>query len=659
MSAEVLVVDDSLTVRMDLLKAFDAAQIAMFGCATVREAREVLTNRSFAVVILDVILPDGDGIALLREIRARTDRAGTFVIMLSTEAEVRDRLRGLSTGADEYVAKPYDVDAIVARIRTVLRRHEGPERRTSVLVIDDSATVRDTLSRALRERGYDVLTAATGEAGLHVAAATHPDAIIVDGTLPGIDGATVIQRVRLDAALRATPCILLTGSDDREDELRAYDGGADAFVRKEAELDVLLARLAAALLSAAASGRRSGPMPEAPLSKVLVVDDSPTYLHELADVLRADAYDVVLARSGEEALELLALQRVDCILLDVRMPGLDGHATCQEIKRSPTLRDTPLILLTGHESRDSMVQGLVAGADDYIPKSSEWEVLRARVRAQIRRRTIETEARRVLVERELEAREARAARELAETRAALADALARKNQELEAFSYSVSHDLRAPLRRIDGFATILEEDYGPRLDDGGRDYLRRIRRSVVRMDALIGDLMGLARVTREEIRPVLVDVSALCRGLIDDLQRRDPERRVVVEIASDVGVHGDARLLQAVLENLIGNAWKYTARKAEAHIWVERDGTAGFSVRDDGAGFDMTHASRLFQPFSRLHSESDFEGNGIGLATVARIVERHGGSVRAHAKPGEGASFHVQLPRAPSATRTVPHGSRG
>ena len=331
--------------------------------------------------------------------------------------------------------------------------------------------------------------------------------------LPGIDGATVIRTLRLDAALRDVPCVLLTGADDRGAELRALDAGADAFVRKDEEIEVILARLGASLRREAGSAAREPTSALGP-KKILAVDDSPTYLSELASVLREDRYDVVLARSGEEALELLAVQSVDCILLDLVMPGLGGHETCRRIKAAPSMRDTPLILLTSLDDRDAMIRGLGAGADDYIQKSSEFEVLKARVRAQIRRKQFEDENRRIretLLQKELEAQEARGARELAETRAVLVEELERKNRELEAFSYSISHDLRAPLRVIDGFSQALLEDCGERLDAKGKEHLQRIRAGAQRMAALIDDMLALSRVGRADLERERVDLSAEAR----------------------------------------------------------------------------------------------------------------------------------------------------
>jgi two-component system NtrC family sensor kinase len=645
MSGRVLVVDDSLTIRMDLTMAFEAAGIDTCACSSIREAREALAREQFPLVVLDMLLPDGEGIDLLPELRdERHPRA--WVVMLSTEAELRDRMRGMSSGADEYLAKPYDVEYLVGRARELVRGRApvGPAERPSILVIDDSPTFREALGTALRTSGYDVLLAESGEIGLRVAAHARPTAIIVDGVLPGIDGPAVIRRVRLDATLRTTPCILLTGSGRRNDELDALDAGADGFAHKEADMSVVLARLAAVLRGATATASSAGSVLSQ--KKVLAVDDSVTYLQSLGALLRGDGYDVVLAASGEEALELLPLHPVDCILLDVMMPGLGGRETCARIKSAPTLRDTPLIMLTGLEDRDSMLGCLAAGADDYISKSSDPAVLRARVRAQIRRRQFESEARRVreeLLAREREAAESMAARQIAEARAAMADELARRNRELEAFSYSVSHDLRAPLRGIDGFGLALLEDYGDRLDARGLDYLERIRSSAQRMGELIDDLLSLAKVTRADISLGVLDVSALAASVVAELRARHPSREIEVVIAPALTVRADARLMRAVVENLLGNAWKFTGKAAAARIEVGACAD-GFYVRDNGAGFDMRYATKLFQAFQRLHSEQEFEGTGIGLATVHRIIERHGGRIGATSELGRGATFEITLP---------------
>ncbi len=643
---DVLIVDDSLTVRMDLAEAFEAAGFRAAPCASLAEARQHLSRAPVRVIVLDVLLPDGDGVTLLAELRRSAAHAGAVVLMLSSEADVADRIRGMDHGADDYVGKPYDASFVVAKARELaaMPRTAGV---APVLIIDDSPSYRDALRAAFEAAGYAVLAVPSGEEGLRLAAERRPSAIVVDGVLEGIDGAAVIRRVRLDAALRRTPCLLLTGSDDDGAELAALEAGADAFVRKDEDVELVLARLAAVLRGTGAAAAESPVSLESP-RRILAVDDSSTFLEELAGVLRADGFEVIPARSGEEALDLLAVQSVDCVLLDLVMPGLGGKETCKRIKSAPVVREIPLILLTAVDDRATMLDGLGAGADDYIPKSSEFEVLRARLRAQLRRKQFEDENRHIreqLLRREHEAAEAKAARELAETRAALAEELERKNQELEAFSYSVSHDLRAPLRAIDGFARALAEDCEERLDDAGRGHLRRIRAAAKRMGELIDDLLQLSRVTRAEIRRQPVDLAAIGRAVLRDLEARDP-RRVEAHFPDALAAEGDPGLLRAVLENLLGNAWKFTRGRDPTRIELgadERDGKTVFFVRDNGVGFDMAYAEKLFRPFQRLHAQSEFDGTGIGLATVHRIVTRHGGRVWAESAPDQGTTLYFTL----------------
>lgn len=807
MNGAVMIVDDSLTVRMDLIEAFAAEGMRAIGCETAAEARETLARESVGLVILDVLLPDANGVELAKEIRAHPAGANVPILMLSTEGEVRDRIRGLIIGTDDYVGKPYDRDYVVARARELLRRSEdvAPAAKATILVIDDSATFRAELCGALEGVGYRVLSAKNGEEGLRSAAANRPTAIIVDGVLPGIDGATVVRKIRLDAALRQTPCVLLTGSSvDRSVELHALDAGADAFVRKEEDMDIVLARVAAVLRVSVNANRETasllGP------KKVLAVDDSMTYLQELTTILRGEGYDVIPARSGAEALEMLAVQPVDCILLDRLMPGMDGTETCRRIKASPATRDIPLIMLTAMEDRKAMIEGLGTGADDYVLKSSEEEVLKARVRAQLRRKQIEDESRRIrlqLLRKELEASEARAAKELAETKAALVEeleqknrkleifanearraeekfralaetasdailsadqegmiiyanpaaerlfgytpaellgqpltglmperfraahadgfrrylsgaaarivgkgvveltgrhkdggefpvelslgewreeaqhqftaiirditvrlemeqriralneglerraaALAAANKELEAFSYSVSHDLRAPLRSIDGFSLALLEDCADQLDEQGKHYLHSVRDSAQHMAQLIDGLLTLSRVTRQDVRRAGVDLTALARKVVERLRSAQPDRPVECVIAEGLRGEGDAQLLEVALGNLLGNAWKFTGKREHGRIEFGRqeDGERSFFfVRDNGAGFDMNYAAKLFGVFQRLHTAAEFEGTGVGLATVQRVIDRHGGRVWAEGAVGSGATFYFTL----------------
>jgi light-regulated signal transduction histidine kinase (bacteriophytochrome) len=226
--------------------------------------------------------------------------------------------------------------------------------------------------------------------------------------------------------------------------------------------------------------------------------------------------------------------------------------------------------------------------------------------------------------------------------------LAAANKELEAFAYSVSHDLRAPLRAIDGFGQVLLEDCWEKLDAQGQDYLRRVRAASQRMAQLIDDMLSLSRVTRHEMLREPVDLSALARNIASHLQAQQAERRVEFVITEDATVEGDRHLLEIMLENLLSNAWKFTSKQPDARIEfgresAEGDGKTIYFVRDNGAGFDMAYADKLFGAFQRLHAQGEFEGTGVGLATVQRITHRHGGRIWAEGEVGKGATFSFTL----------------
>jgi PAS domain S-box-containing protein len=224
-------------------------------------------------------------------------------------------------------------------------------------------------------------------------------------------------------------------------------------------------------------------------------------------------------------------------------------------------------------------------------------------------------------------------------------------RELDAFAYSVSHDLRAPLRSLEGFSQVLLEDFAADLDEEAQRYLGRIQANVARMAQMIDDLLHLSRATRSQLRREHTDLSELAREVLAELAVQQPERSVDADVADGLVARADPHLVRLVLQNLIGNAWKFTAQADEPAIRIgvsRQDGIDVFSVADNGAGFDMTYAHKMFDPFQRLHSAAEFEGTGIGLAIVARIVTRHGGQIRADGTPGGGATFRFSLTPAPA-----------
>jgi signal transduction histidine kinase len=358
--------------------------------------------------------------------------------------------------------------------------------------------------------------------------------------------------------------------------------------------------------------------PGGPRARVLLADGNQDMQTYLARLLRR-SYDVEVTGDGKAALEAALERPPDIMVLDAMLPLRDGLEMLEELRTDERTRLIPIILLSARGGEDAALEGLDAGADDYLVKPFSGKALLARVRSSLA---------------------------LARLRKESADKLAEANRELEAFSYSVSHDLRAPLRGIDGFSKALLTDYAGVLDDQGRRYLERIRAGTTRMGQLIDDLLELSRITRAAMSRQRVDLASITRRILSDLAIRDPERHVDARVPDELVGDGDPRLLMVLLENLLGNAWKFTSKRAAAHIEVGselRDGKTVFFVRDDGAGFDMAYASKLFAPFQRLHSAAEFHGTGVGLATVERVVSRHGGRIWAESAPNQGATFFFTL----------------
>ena len=401
-------------------------------------------------------------------------------------------------------------------------------------------------------------------------------------------------------------------------------------------------------LSASPAVRPSARPPDDRVN-ILLVDDQPANLVALEAMLQGLGQNLVKAHSGREALKWLLTHDCAVILLDVKMPEMDGFETASLVRQRDRSRHTPILFLTAADSTQTQaVRGYAVGAVDYLVKPVVPEFVRSKVAV-----FVELAKKNELLRRQTQllAESEQAALDLAEARAGLVRDLEHKNRELESFSYAVSHDLRAPLRRIDSFSRAVLETQGDRLDDSGRQFLNRVREASQHMSQLIDDVLYLSRVTRAELREHEVDLSALTNLALTRLRESEPERNIEVKIRPGVVVTGDGQLLRIALENLLENAWKFTANQPQARIEfgvTQASGEPTYFVRDNGAGFDMTYADRLFGPFQRLHGQDEFPGSGIGLATVQRIIHRHGGRVWAEGLVGQGATFHFTLGRSRS-----------
>ncbi|TMF85868.1 MAG: response regulator [Chloroflexi bacterium] len=367
---------------------------------------------------------------------------------------------------------------------------------------------------------------------------------------------------------------------------------------------------------------------------VLLVDDDATKRFALRTILAPLDENVVEASSGADALRQLLRNEFAVVLLDVRMPIMDGFETAQLIRQRPRSELTPIIFVTALDQAETdMGRGYNLGAVDFVFAPVVPAIMRAKVSVFVELYRAQQELRRYRTQLET----------LVEERTIALTAI---NRELEAFSYSVSHDLRGPLVSFDAMSQMMLESYGGQLDEDATANLERMREASKRMTSVFDGLQMLFRLTSGEIRREQTDVSALAVQIVQEQQAEYPDRKVEVDIAPGITVNADKRLVRILLSNLINNSLKFTGGNKSPRITVGRemvDGESRVFVRDDGVGFDMIDSHRLFGAFQRLHSQSDFPGAGIGLATARRIVNRHGGRIWAEGAVGEGATFYFVL----------------
>jgi two-component system sensor histidine kinase/response regulator len=372
-------------------------------------------------------------------------------------------------------------------------------------------------------------------------------------------------------------------------------------------------------------------MPDHPPTRILVVDDEARQMTALCETLRDHGYETTGYSSSAAALAALRESKFDLLLTDLMMPEMDGIAFLRAAREIDG--DLVAIMMTGHGTIDSAIEAMKAGALDYILKPFKLSVV------------LPVLSRALTVQRlrlENAALERRVAQRTAELEAA--------NQELEAFAYSVSHDLRAPLRHIDGFTHKLLKDHGPQIPPGAQDLLQRVCHSAQRLGLLIDDLLNLSRFSRQPLAKRIVSLAGLVEQVLHELEGEREGRHVEIRRGHLPECLGDASLLRQVFINLLANAFKFTRKREQAIVEVgceEISGELLCTVRDNGAGFDMQYAGKLFGVFHRLHPADEFEGTGVGLSIVHRIIHRHGGRVWAEAEVDKGATFRFTLPTAP------------
>lgn len=533
----------------------------------------------------------------------------------------------------------------------------------TVLIVEDIDSDRKLLRYSFEWHGYRILEAANGREALERALAKRPDLIVSDALMPEMDGFQLLREIKKRRELHDIPFIFYSSvyTGHREEEL-ALSLGALAFIVKPLTPEQFWEEINRALLTHVPPSGAPGMV--SPSDEEFLTDYSrivATKLEEKVRELMAANRRIAQTETRYRNLftsmrDVVIIADLSRIIIDVNQPALRtvfGYEADEVVGKSSSIlyADHAAFEMTGREvfnRHDVLANKLVETR--FRRKSGEifdGEMFALKMVGDRGEPVGNIGVIRDITERKRSEEEIRRLNAGLEQRVAERTAqLEAVNRELEAFSYSVSHDLRAPLRHIDGFSQILMEDCDGGLSEECRGFVGRIRTATTRMDRLIDAMLELSQLSRKTLGHERIDLSALAEEIVAELRGAEPQRRVAVDIAGGMAAEGDGALLWVLMENLISNAWKYTTKTPDGRIELgaSDDGDVTvYHVRDNGAGFDPQYADKLFVPFQRLHADREFNGIGIGLATVKRIVNRHGGRIWAESRPGEGAAFYFTL----------------
>ncbi|MBI4869901.1 MAG: response regulator [Candidatus Wallbacteria bacterium] len=584
---------------------------------------------------------------------------------------------------------------------------ETTVRPGRVLVIDDSLTFLHGIKKLLRGDGHEVHTAQSGEEGLERVAELLPDVIIVDHVLPGIQGDEVLRRLKLNTRTRDIPVIMLTMKSGREEMIEGLQAGADEYISKGGDLDVLRVRVGRFLRSQSPRAQPA-PIGEAFMRRprVLAVDDDRFFLKVLKGLLTEEGFEVAFAASGEEALEAIKTELPDCVLLDLIMPGLSGEEVCKRLKAEERTRQLPVVILTSSSEKQALISALSAGADDFVNKPVDREVLKGRIEALLRRKYYQDENRRIqeeLKSHELEAARAKADRDLAQARAQMADALSAKNLELERTNQKlretqaqlvqsekmaalgqlvagIAHEINNPLAFISNNVVTIQRDIDdlrqilaayketvPALEATAPERLEEIRRLEAQLELPLveTELRQQLSDTREGLERVknivlsLRNFSRLDEGEVKTVELREGLESTITLIRylleGRIEIHRDyaelpriecyPSLLNQVFMNLLVNACQAIPDRGTVTIRTRAEqGWVRVEVSDTGTGIKPEHVAKIFDPF--FTTKDVGKGTGLGLSVSYGIIEKHGGRIEVQSDPGSGTTFSVFLPAA-------------
>jgi PAS domain S-box-containing protein len=534
---------------------------------------------------------------------------------------------GSSVPLDTVIARQ-TIEELAAHTTTVIP-DVADENAPLVLVVEDNADMNEFIAGILRPH-YRVASAFDGRQGLDKALALHPDLIIADVMMPVMSGDEMVIALRRQPSMENVPIVMLSAKADDQLRVQLLRQGVQAYIDKPFAGEELLVRIGA-LVAQRQHTMEELQRSEAALKVAQRLARVGSWTWDIHSNIHFWSEQIYLIYGRDPTLPPALYPEVQQYFTSESWTKLAGAVDLARVEGVSYQCDAEVVRPDGSH-RWIIARGEASHAAD----GSVVE-LHGTVQDITERKQIEEEIRRLNADLE---------RRVAERTAALTAT----NHELDAFSYAVSHDLRAPLRAMSGFSQALQEDYGNELQGEAKVFLDQIGLASRKMAELIDGLLALSRSTRGEMQYDKVDISELAARLLDELAQADPARQVTVQVESGLHVYADTRMMEVVMRNLLDNAWKYSSHTAAAniHVYAERqNGQCRFCIADNGAGFNMNYADQLFHPFKRLHHQEEFPGIGIGLTTVQRIVNHHGGTIEARGESGKGAVFCFTLPEMP------------
>lgn len=698
----ILLIESNEASRKRLSAALEDEDYIVIEASTGQSALDKAQFHKIDLVLQDLALPDMDGLELNQQLRALPGGADLPIFALSGFLSCMDDTMTSEVRFTDFLVKPLEITHLIEVVKTYLPNSAAKEERVGkgryVLLVDDSPTQLKLMRLHLTNAGFKVLTATNGEEALNQVLIKQPDAVVSDVLMPQMDGFELCLNIRSNPKFAHLPVILISAHYLEEaDYLLAKKVAASTYLKRTPDAKELIETLIDCL---------NTKLPIKTIEPIGLVKEK--HMHRLIRQLERQlvANSGLALRSALQASQLALLGGMAEALTnssDIEVTLKEMLTTCLDaagislgvlylldekqklcLKVMVNFRASEEVLLRNFfDLPELFTQTLMTQRTLQIPSSEEMYPAEQELLNKVAARSAIitpiiagskclgvlflgsqtnniTGSSSLLFTNTLGAQIGQAiALAGAFERIQISEQKLEKrvqdrtkqleaiNKELESFSFSVSHDLRAPLRSIEGFSRLLEEKYKEQLDNQARDYLQRIYSGVDRLSQLIDDVLRLSQVAGSEIElDDEVNLTNLARIIRKELEENDPNRKVEWVIQEDLRIMGDRRLLQIMLANLLKNAWKFTAKAVHAKIELgskEESNQTVYFVRDNGAGFDMKYKDKLFSAFQRLHTTKDFPGTGIGLATVARIIHRHNGKVWAEAEVGKGAIFYFVL----------------